>query len=102
MIASFGRPSGLVSSCAATRSPRRGTGAVHLRPSGRWCPSSSCSSSCCRLIKLYSYGEVDEPHVQPELVELKRQRSVIEDRLREIRPHATPAAPALPTACLLE
>ena len=55
-----------------------------------------------RLVKLYSYGEIDEALVQPGLTEFKQQRTVIEARLREIRPNLSPAAPPLPDAGLLD
>ena len=55
-----------------------------------------------RLVKLYSYGEIDEVLVQPGLTEFRRQRAVIEARLQEIRPNLSPAAPALPDAGFLD
>lgn len=54
-----------------------------------------------RLVKLYSYGEIDEALVQPELADLKRQRTVIEDRLREIRPSVTRPESVAPDEGLL-
>jgi site-specific DNA recombinase len=54
-----------------------------------------------RLVRLYTFGEIDESVLQPELAELKQQRRILEDRLLEIRP-VTPLAPSVPDNGLVE
>ena len=38
-----------------------------------------------RLVRLYSYGEVDEDIIRDEVAGLRRQRAALEDRLRAVR-----------------
>ena len=44
-----------------------------------------------RLVTLFSFGEVDEQLVREQIAEIRRERAVLEDRLRSLRP-----APATP------
>jgi hypothetical protein len=44
-----------------------------------------------RLVRLYTFGEVDEAVLRSELADLK-QRKILEDRLLEIRPSVSPHA----------
>jgi hypothetical protein len=41
-------------------------------------------------VKLYSFGEVDEEFLRGELADLRREKSILQDRLRAARP--APAA----------
>ena len=43
-----------------------------------------------RLVKLYSFGEVDEAMVRDGMAEIRREKAALEERLRGLRP-----APAL-------
>lgn len=54
-----------------------------------------------RLVRLYTFGEIDEAMFQSENADLKQQRKILEDRLLELRPSA-PLAPAIPDASLVE
>jgi site-specific DNA recombinase len=54
-----------------------------------------------RLVKLYSFGEIDDAVLQSEIAELKQQRAILESRLREIQPASSTLAPAVPDASLV-
>jgi site-specific DNA recombinase len=45
-----------------------------------------------RLVRLYTFGEIDESVVREESAELRRQRDVLEERLRSLQRVAAPSA----------
>jgi hypothetical protein len=45
-----------------------------------------------RLVRLYTFGEIDEAIYRQERVAILRERAVLQDRLRSIQPSAAPMA----------
>jgi site-specific DNA recombinase len=48
-----------------------------------------------RLVKLYSFGEVDEAMVRDGMDEIRREKTVLEERLRRLRPMPAPGRGAV-------